>query len=447
MKMMRLFLAGALSVLSLPAIAEDHYVLLSSRWGARQEAAITSARGRIVFSHADGVAVAASSNPDFLKQAMASGAFTSGELDIVVQWQKPLKQVDLQEASAVNPSDDRFYFLQWAPRAIQAPEAWALGYTGQGVRVAVLDGGLYASHVDLAANVDVSASRSFVPGQPFNADTGTFWHGTHVAGIIGAVDNNLGVVGIAPKATLIGVKVLHGGSGWFSWIIQGIYYAATPLSAGGAGAQIINMSLGGDFPKSATGGGALVAALNRALNYASRQNVLAISAAGNDELDFDKEGNVINVPAESGTGLSLSATGPLGWAYGATNFSRFASYSNYGNSLVSLAAPGGDFAYPGNEACTVVGPPAVSTACWVFDMVLSTSRGSTAPGAYSWAAGTSMAAPAAAAVAALILEKNPFLSVGALKNKLMQTATDEGKPGQDPFYGRGLVNALNAVTK
>lgn len=444
---MRLILAGALSVLSLPAIAENNYVLLSDRWSARQEAAIASARGRIVFSHTDGVAVAASSNPDFLKQAMASGAFTSGELDAVVQWQKPLKQVDLQEASAVNPGNDPLYFLQWAPRAIQAPEAWALGYSGQGVRVAVLDGGLYAAHVDLAANVDVAASRSFVPGQPFDLDTGAFWHGTHVAGIIAAVDNNLGVVGIAPKATLIGVKVLHGGSGSFSGLLQAIYYATTPRSAGGAGAQIINMSLGAYFPKNATGGGALVAALNRALNFASRQNVLAISAAGNDELDFDKLANVMNVPAESGTGLAVSATGPLGWAYGATNFSRFASYSNYGTSLVSLAAPGGDFAYPGNEACSVVGPVTITTACWVFDMVLSTSRGSTAPGSYSWAAGTSMAAPAAAAVAALILEKNPFLSVGALKNRLMQSATDEGKPGHDPFYGRGWVNALNAVTK
>lgn len=81
-----------------------------------------------------------------------------------------------------------------------------------------------------------SASASFVPGQPYFFDTGTFWHGTHVAAIIGAPANNIGTVGIAPRATLIAVKVLHNGSGAFSWVIQGIVHAATPRSQGGAGA-------------------------------------------------------------------------------------------------------------------------------------------------------------------------------------------------------------------
>jgi lantibiotic leader peptide-processing serine protease len=81
----------------------------------------------------------------------------------------------------------------------------------------------------------------------------------------------------------------------------------------------------------------------------------------------------------------------------------------------------------------------------VFDLVLSTARG-TSTNSYAFAAGTSMATPAAAAVAALIKQKYPGISVGELKNRLAQSATDEGKVGSDPFYGRGFVNARNAVT-
>src|SRR5690606_35189991 len=95
----------------------------------------------------------------------------------------------------------------------------------------------------LAPNVDVAASTSFVPGFAFNGDVGTFWHGTHVAGIV-ASSGLIGTAGIAPNATLIGVKVLHNGSGAFEWILNGILYAATPVAQGGGGAHIINMSLG-----------------------------------------------------------------------------------------------------------------------------------------------------------------------------------------------------------
>lgn len=86
------------------------------------------------------------------------------------------------------------------------------GYTGAGVRVAILDGGLFDAHPGLAAGVDGGASRSFAPGA-CNTDVGTFRHGTHVAGIVGARDDERGVIGIAPGATLIGVKVLHAGDG------------------------------------------------------------------------------------------------------------------------------------------------------------------------------------------------------------------------------------------
>ena len=351
------------------------------------------------------------------------------------------------EAFSNPPNNDTFFNgIQWAPQAIDAPAAWASGCTGNGVRVAILDGGIHRSHVDLVANLDVAASRSFVPGFTFNQDVGTFWHGTHVAGIVAAADNNIGTIGIAPQARLIGVKVLYNGSGSFGAVIQGILYASTPFAQGGGGADIINMSLGAVFAKNDQGGGQLVAAMNKAVNYANRFGVLVVSAAGNDSLDLDHSGNLISVPAQSGAGVSVSATGPVGFALGATDFDRPASYTNYGTSAINVAAPGGDFALPGTASCTrPTTTGSITRPCWVFDMVLSTSRGSGASTAsYSWAAGASMAAPAAAAVAAIIKQKNPNISLGALKTALQNSAIDAGKNGADPFYGKGWVNALRA---
>lgn len=433
--------------------AERTYVLHApGRWSDQLTAAVEAAGGSLTFRHAEtGLAVATSTSPDFATQARALGRFSSVTEDMVVRWQQPMEAVTIEEEAVVpNPPTDTFYpYIQWAPQALNAPAAWASGCTGLGVRVAILDGGLYATHVDLTGRVDVAASRSFVPGFAYNQDTGTFWHGTHVAGIVAAGANGSGTVGIAPEATLIGVKVLHSGSGAFSWIIQGILYAATPVGDGGAGAQIINMSLGATFNKNEPGAGQLVAALNKAVNYAGARGVLVVSAAGNDGFDLDHTGNLIAVPAQSGSGLAVSATGPVGFALGATNFSRIASYTNFGTSAITVAAPGGDFAYPTNELCTLprATSGSVTTLCWVFDMVLSTSRGSGASiSSYSWAAGTSMAAPAASAVAAMIVQANPGISLGALKTALGRAVDDEGKNGRDPYYGKGFLNAYKACT-
>lgn len=450
MKSTTLFLALSAIVLAPSvALAQQTYILTARAWGPAQVAAVAAAGGTVVFGHdGAGVGVATSSAPDFASQVRASNAIASVEVDRVVQWQLPLITADVDESFTNPPNNDTFFNgVQWAPQAIDAPAAWASGCTGNGVRVAILDGGIHSAHVDLAANLDVAASASFVPGFFFNQDVGTFWHGTHVAGIVAAADNNIGTIGIAPQARLIGVKVLHNGSGSFAAVIQGILYAATPQAQGGGGADIINMSLGAVFAKNDTGGGQLVAAMNKAVNYANRYGVLVVSAAGNDALDLDHSGNLISVPAQSGAGVSVSATGPMGFALGATNFDRPASYTNYGTSAINVAAPGGDFALPGNAVCSLPRTPTGSVVipCWVADMVLSTSRGSGAStSSYSWAAGTSMAAPAAAAVAAIIKQKNPNISLGALKTALQNSAIDAGKNGADPFYGKGWVNALRA---
>ena len=413
--------------------------------------AVVSAGGTIRLLHAGaGLVIAGSENATFAAQVTASGLFLTANPDRLVQWTPSVHPQDFGEA-AITPGDETFWNLQWAPRAIQADKAWDEGCTGKGVRVAILDGGLYDSHIDLTDNIDRDASRSFISGYSYNQDVGTFWHGTHVAGIVAAEDNGIGTIGIAPEATLIGVKVLHGGSGPFEAIISGILYAATPEALGGAGADIINMSLGAVFPRNDPDARGLVAALNRAVNFADRHGVLVISAAGNDSLDLDHSRNLIAAPAQSGSGIAVSATGPVGFAVGypdgATNFSRPASYTNYGTSAILVAAPGGDFALEGDAVCSIPRLPSgnVTAACWVFDMVMSTARGSpSSTASYAWAAGTSMAAPAASGVAALIKGANPGISLGALKGRLAQSADDLGNVGSDPYYGRGFVNAQRA---
>ena len=432
-----------------PAFAKD-YVLMSGNWTSAQTAAVQAAGGTVVFSHGkSGLGVASSDAPDFLARIKASGVFSQAAEDQMVEWQRPIVDYAIEE-TAINPTNDTFYPIQWAHAAVESPAAWAAGCTGKGARVAVLDGGIFAAHPDLDANVDVTCSRSFVANQPFNHDTGTFWHGTHVAGIVAAEDNNIGVVGIAPEATILGVKVLHGGTGSFASVINGILYAADPAAfgapAGCARADIINMSLGSEFPKN--GAGTLVAALNKAINFASGKGVLVVSSTGNSGVDFGQAQNWTVVPGTSGSGIAVSATAPMGWAQGATDYDRRASYSNYGEGLVSVSAPGGDAALPGNAICTLpLAAGTITNFCWVFDLYLSTSRGTTANGAYSWAAGTSMAAPTASGVAAILVQKNPGISLGSLKTKLFQTSVDAGANGNDEFHGHGMVNALNACTQ
>jgi subtilisin family serine protease len=345
---------------------------------------------------------------------------------------------------------------QWAPKAINAPSAWESGFTGEGIRVAVLDGGFHATHFDLAPNLDVSSSASFVPGFNFNQDTGTFWHGTHVAGIVAA--SGFGVVGIAPKATLVGVKVLHNGSGAFSWILDGIIYAATPQSQGGAGAQIMNMSLGAtldyrnnwqdkQFRDAFT---ELQKIYDRVTRFAFNNGVTVIAAAGNGGTNFDVARELFTFPAQNQHVLAISSTGPTGWVLGNTNFADLAYYSDHGKSLVDFAAPGGTVGLAivqGNfNPCTLIGTSRSATqTCAIFDQVFSTVRGNS-NGNYNWAQGTSMAAPAAAGVVALMMQAHGGnLTPAQVRTRLIQSSSDLGQPGKDPFYGHGFVNAARAV--
>jgi subtilisin family serine protease len=362
--------------------------------------------------------------------------------DVEVQWLPKEEAVEASEQDlqqqGVNSEPYNGYL--WNIRAIGADKTAAEGILGNNVkraRVAVLDSGLWTTHPDLAGNVNVALGKSYVltpdeidtdddgiPDTTVPAEPGIdpivsgFNHGTHVSGIIAAAINNRGVQGVAPGAEIVPVKVLRSttGSGSFLWVADAIVYAAGST----VDADVINMSLGATFARPLVGGyGPYVQLLTRAINYATQQGTLVVMAAGNEGVDLDSI--FWSVPVQLGVGMGVSATGPRGLQDPDT----FASYSNYGRSVVDVAAPGGDFAVD---------------AAYPFDMVLSPGSAT----GYYFAAGTSMAAPHVSGLAALLVGEYGKLSPTQLKTMIQHSAVDLYKPGADPFSGFGRIDAAKA---
>ncbi|WP_375416515.1 S8 family serine peptidase [uncultured Hymenobacter sp.] len=409
-----------------------------------------------------GLATASSDDPNFAAKAARISGVRSVVRDFTYQGFDPQKERSVDAtADNTNPAStgdsNPFFPLQWGATAIQAPEAWNTGAQGEGVVVADLDSGFDLTHPDLQPNIVGSAS--FVTGEGAQFRGAGSSHGTHTAGTIAAVDNSRGVIGIAPKAKLLLVKVLRdSGSGSFSWMIQGILYAVQQNAA------VINMSLGAAIPRNGRylddngtptdlsddfiindtkATQELLVAISKATGYATRQGVTIIASAGNDANNGNQDQSLAHIPADATGVISISSTAPIGWANAplTTNLDRFASYSNYGTSAIDFAAPGGDFAYPTNELVVFRG---VRQYTWALDMVLSTAKN----GGYTWMAGTSMAAPHATGVAALIIGKNGgHMDPARVEATLRASADDLGKPGRDEFYGYGRINALRAVTQ
>jgi subtilisin family serine protease len=354
---------------------------------------------------------------------------------------------------SIGDNEPRFE-LQWGMDAINAPEAWNAGFTGYKARVFILDSGIDADNPDLEQNLNKPLCISFVPNEVYDiADVNIdgnkiyFNHGTHVAGIIAAANNEFGVIGVVPEAEIVAVKVLseYTDSGAFSWINAGIIYAANN------GADVINMSLGATFNRNgfyldeddvlqkvpAVYLQNLILTQQRAINYAFKKGAVIVVSAGNGGSNYDGNASIFKIPAELQNVITVCATAPNYWYNDLINgvpdpdLDIPASYTDFGKSLVDVAAPGGDFDF-------------YDLTGWQYDMVLSTCPGPS----YYFAAGTSMASPHVAGVAALIIAKNGGQMDPSEVTKQIYTTADkiEGN-GTSAYFGNGRVNAFRAVTE
>lgn len=392
--------------------------------------------GSVLRSHPEiGVVVAQGLSDAAAAWLARDPAVTGLERDRLVQWIPAEATFETLEAPRAETDQSGAFFFstfQWNMRQIDADEAWLVTNQGQGARVAILDSGIDPGHLDTNGKVDAARSASFLtPGSsPCGAaDEGAFldmrFHGTMVAALVAS--NGIGMASVAPDATLIAVKVLNcGGTGFFSDIIAGILHAVS------VDADVINMSLGAVFPVQSRGTGQLLAALDRATNFAHRNGVLVVASAGNEALNLDRVRNFVHVPSQSANVLSAGATAPIGQQ----NFDDLASYTNFGVTGVDLMAPGGDFV-----AGSVL-QDLILSACSRFSVFFNCAAGNV----YLRGGGTSFAAPHVAGAAAVVASQLPGGQKAAtLGHCVTRGADDLGRPGTDDQYGKGRVNVVGAV--
>lgn len=408
-------------------------------------------------------------DPTFPEKARQIPDVESVVVDIVLNWRLPGK-VFRSDKPASSPgagakskslASNPYSILQWGLQSVKAPQAWAKGYKGKGAKVAVLDGGFLLNNPEIAPNIILT--HSFIEGEEvqYHGLEG-FSHGTHVAGTIAALDDAFGVVGVAPEVKLILVKVLSdAGSGPFSGIIDGIFYAANH------DADVINMSLGGELPrKTFTDDNGtpddpsddyvveydrdikdLIKAINRATLWANLRGTTVVAAAGNDAYNYDVEKRFITYPAAALGVLSISSNGPLGWGINPdTSLYVPSIFTNYGKQFISYGAPGGNYRFPLNT--TIVNVGGIVYYEYVFNFVFNIGFWDEATNEYfyGWSSGTSMAAPHASAVIALLYGKHRHMNPILVDLILRKSSDDYGLPGKDAYFGNGQVNAGKAVS-
>ena len=417
------------------------------------------------------------------------------------------------------PGQEPLADRQWDMRMIDATPSgsYRVNQGRPGVLVGILDSGIDGNHPDLRGNFNRRLSRNFatdiplidgpceVPSCVDPRDVDDNGHGTHVAGLVAAELNGLGTAGVAPKVTLVSIRGgQDSGFVFLQPVVDAIVYA------GLVGIDVINMSFyidpwlyncldnPADSPEAQAEQRTVRVAVQRSINFARGHGVTPVASMGNQHTDLGHptadatspdfppgsnyprtvDNSCLTVPTETRGVLSISALGP--------SFKK-ADYSNYGIEQTDFSAPGGFFRdYYGSDQYMQLEnmnlstmPTALAEAALEQDpdtpTIVQSCRGDVC-GYYQYLQGTSMAAPHATGVAALIvsahgrrdpvhggLTMSPRVAERVLTRTAKQTpcpfppiatypdrdptwnATCEGILARNGFYGRGIVNALTAV--
>ncbi|MEK6449224.1 S8 family peptidase [Priestia aryabhattai] len=304
------------------------------------------------------------------------------DIDTLIKIYNKLEEVEYAEPNhmlkAFYTPNDPFFAYQYGPQKVQAPDAWDVTTSNGNIKIAIIDTGVQLNHPELA--IKLWPGYNFVEGN-LNPNDGN-GHGTHVAGIAGALtENSLGIAGIAPSASIIPVRALdNSGNGTLSNIANAITYSTN------AGAKVINLSLGSSQ-------GSIT--LENAINHAWNQGVVIVAAAGNEA------SNTLTYPAAYQNVIAVASTD--------INDQK-SDFSNYG-TWVEVSAPG--------------------------STILSTYTGSY----YAYLSGTSMACPHVAGLAALLAAQGK--NNVQIKNTILSTC--DPVPGTGLYWTYGRINANRAV--
>ena len=388
---------------------------------------------------------------------------------------------------------------QWDMSLINASDTGSYAKaTGAGVKVGMIDSGVDMTHPDIAPNLDVDLSCSFInsdtptahPDEIANGDCSNkgavqdlSGHGTHTASSVAAPINGIGIAGVAPEATIVALKACT---------VEGYCFADSVAAAlryaGDVQLDVVNLSLFADpylyYCKSEKEQKSILKELEKAAKYAQQRGVTIVASAGNEQADLqhpgldttspdwppgtaeerDVQNNCRVAPAELPGVITVSATGPVGYP----GYDLWiADYSSVGMSRVDVTAPGGDyFRATGTVQDAILG--AVTGQIWdSFDALEGIFPGITVvdQGArYVYLNGTSMSSPHAAGVAALVKQMHPDWSPGAVKAAVQRSAQhldcpvaweplgpdDErercyGGGGRTSFFGHGMIDASAAA--
>jgi subtilisin family serine protease len=422
-----------------------NYVVNSDRGAATMadvKVAVEDAGGTVISQYAPiGVTVAQASRTRFASDLRkldlidSAGATRTSAVDAVLapkdgfeERQRPLIELEPREGE------------QWGNTKLQSLEANEIEDGKRSVLVGDLDSGSNDLHEDLAPNFDRDASvdcqsQNGVPNTEFGAWRALREHGTHTAGTIAAARNGIGVAGIAPGIKFASIKVSNDEGFYFpEYVLCGYWWALHH------GVDVTNNSYFVDpwvyWCADDPDQGAVQQSFKRMITYTQKKGMVNVAAAGNSAQDLahkttdsaspndstpiqDRpiDETCLDIPTEIKGVITVSAIQQSG---------TLASFSNYGKGIIDVAAPGVN--------------------------ILSTGW----PGSsdYHFLSGTSMATPHVTGVIALMESRHPGLSLKEITRRLYKDSVDtpcggatgcSGPPDNNGFYGRGVVNALNAV--